>query len=178
MGEFLGTIFGGIFNVAAGGGIFGILASLGTQFLKFKRASQAHKQAMEMRVQDRLDTEMAIKEATVKGSWDGLKESLRAAQITASNSHLWSNDIKNLYRPFFTTMLWVMVFLFFRDLLAAANATDMIALGKTTIAKHFTPGEVTAMIKYIVNSTAFTASAAGMWWFGDRAQAPPGFKNT
>lgn len=37
--------------------------------------------------------------------------------------------------------------------------------------------EVKDLLRYIVYSVVFTACTAGMWWFADRALAPPGLKN-
>ncbi len=169
----LGTLLGAI----SGGGIIGIFGSLATQFLKNRREAQAHRNAMEIREQHRLDKEMDIKVAHAQGSWDGLKESQKTAQAISMNSHKWSNDIKNLYRPFFTTMLWILAYFIFRDLTDAMTLTAIEELENTKFAKFFTPAEVSEMVKYIVKSTVFMASMAGAWWFGDRAQAPAGFKN-
>ena len=173
MFEFLGGLLGAV----SSGGIVGIFGSLATQFLKNRREAQAHKNAMEIREQIRQDREMDLKVAAEEGSWEGLRESQKTAQAISMNSHKWSNDIKNLYRPAFTTMLWILVYFLFKDLTFAMTATTIEELEGTQIAKFFTPEEVSTMVRYIVESTVFIASMAGAWWFGDRAQAPAGFKN-
>ncbi len=163
----LGGLLGGVLS-AGSGGLFGIVGSIATTFLKQRAEQKAHEREIDM---IKLQMEVTAQE----GSWKGLEASQRAAAAVSEGSHRWSNDIKNLFRPFITTLVVVGSYLVFRDMMAALNAT--VELEKTVVAKFFDYNELVKLVQYYVYSLVFSASAAIMWWFGDRAQAPPGFKN-
>ncbi|MBW2621288.1 MAG: hypothetical protein JRD68_00150 [Deltaproteobacteria bacterium] len=153
------SLLGGLLT-AGSGGLFGILGSIATTFLKQRGEQKEFERDMKRQ-------EMQIKVAAEKGSWDGLQSSQQMAAEVSKNSNRWSNDVKNLFRPFITTLVIGLNFYVFLKLL------DM----DSTIAKLFGPAEIVSMLKYYVNSMIFAGSAALMWWFGDRAQKPPGLRN-
>jgi len=155
-------IAGGLFT-AAGGGIFGMVGALAGQWLKSREKQKDHVRSLEV---TRLNMEVTDKD----GSWKGLSSSHDADAAVSTNAHKWANDIKAIYRPFLTTMLCVVSYLIFRDLMASMKGDD------TTIAKFFHLEEIRAMVVYTVYSIIFATSTAIVWWFGDRAFAPPGLK--
>ena len=155
----LGGLLGGVLS-ASSGGLFGIVGSIATTFLKQRAEQKEHEREMERH-------EMNIRIAAEKGSWQGLQSSQQVAAEVSKNSNRWSNDIKNLFRPFITAFVISLNFYVFLKLL------DI----NSTLAQLFGPNEIVAMLKYYVNSMIFAGSAALMWWFGDRAQKPPGLRN-
>ncbi len=164
----------GIGATAASGGIFGLLGSLIGGAFKFFQAKQAHKEKLEWadkemamaRLDMERDTLAADNEARLiaaQGSWLGLRASY--AQDYGA-TYKWANAVKTLYRPLLTSGLLFLVW----------KIWDDIQTGQALI-EYFTEAELKDVIKYIVMSVVFTASTAAVWWFGDRAFAPPGFKN-
>lgn len=160
--EILGTILGTAGTVASGGilGLFGGIVGGIFKFFKarqehqFKRDEWAHELALQelenARSREEDEHELAI--VAQEGSWGSLKTSLER-QASVGESYRWVNAIKDLFRPFLTAGLFVMTWFIF---------VDTIDL---------------ELRKYIIYSVVFTASTAGMWWFADRALAPPGTKN-
>jgi hypothetical protein len=61
----------------------------------------------------------------------------------------------------------------FKDLSAMLTGTGASVLAPGT----FTPEQAKELLVYDVKSLVFSASTAVVWWFGDRAFAPPGMKN-
>jgi len=150
------------------GGLFGILGSLATTWLKQRAVQADHVRELER-------TRLQIEVAKEKGSWEGLQSSQQAAAEISKNSNRWSNDIKNLFRPFITTVLVIGSYFIFRDLMSAITGAK--AVEETMVAKVFDFNEMVNLVRYYVNSMVFSTSAAIMWWFGDRAQKPPGLRN-
>lgn len=151
----------------ASGGIFGLLGSAVGAWTKAKmedkrQAWEQKKWAYEadmlkLQMQARTEeTEHELAIVSQAGSWKGLEASYGAANTGAT--HMWVNDIKSLFRPFLTLSLWVLAYLLVTDESLLLQSED-------------------ELIKYMVYSTFFAASTATMWWFGDRALAPPDFKN-
>lgn len=179
-------IIGSVANVgtsAVSGGIFGIAGSLfggvfkyfqTKQQQKFEQQKWAHEldlQKLELQ-RNREEDEHELAVIAQQGTWAGLDQSIKAdATSTAAETYRWSKAIKELYRPFFTTAIFVFVYFIFEDLLAIVQGKD------AALSVVFSPGEAKEVLFYIVNSVTFTASTAGVWWFGDRAFAPPGMKN-
>lgn len=174
--EWLGDLLG-VGASAASGGLFGLAGSLIGGVFKYFQAKQEHRQRLEWAAvemdQARLDMEAdqlrADNEAKLiaaQGSWDSLQSSY--AHDSGGSSHKWANDVRSLYRPILTSGLLVMVFMIWRDISSG---------GDGMLLTYFTQGELKEVIRYIVMSVVFTASTAAVWWFGDRAFAPPGFKN-
>ena len=86
------------------------------------------------------ETELELALAAQKGSWQGLTASIQADAMTGSAS-LWVVNLLRLVRPILTLLLWF----------------------------------ITAWIFYItkegavVEAAVFAATAATLWWFGDRS---------
>jgi hypothetical protein len=171
----------GVLGSAASGGVLGIASSaLGGVFKYFQtKQAQAFKEkewAQELRLQElelrrnREEDEHELDLIKDRGSWGGLSESIRADAAPA-DTYRWSKTVKELYRPFFTTGLFVLVWFVYRDLM------NLIGGAEAGLDMVFSPGEAKELVGYITHSIVFTAATAGMWWFGDRAFAPPGMKN-
>lgn len=173
----------GLAGSAASGGILGLVGSLfggGLKFLqswqqqKFEKDKWVHELALlEMEIKrNRIEDEHELAIVSQQGAWKGIETSLQAdASLAASDTYRWSKAVKELYRPFLTSALFVMVWFIFSDLLAIFRGDD------STLLIVFTRAEAKNLLTYIVQSVVFTASTAGVWWFGDRAFAPPGYKN-
>ncbi|MEL7033881.1 MAG: hypothetical protein AAGL97_12685 [Pseudomonadota bacterium] len=149
MSEFIGLAAS-----AAGGGVFGLIGtSLGRIASYFeKRQSIAHE---ERRWQHeaalrQLDQSAAAQLADAQlvqthanGRWTGLQASLNAdAEIP--KSYAWVSAIRALTRPILTLLLWAIATLIWFSA-GAAEQTN------------------------IVETATFAATAATLWWFGDRA---------
>jgi hypothetical protein len=139
---------------AIAGGAFGIIGTaLGRAAAYFERKqtfAQEQKQwghelkLNELQMRARMqETEMELAVTAQKGSWDGLKASLDAdANIGVATQ--WVINILRLVRPALTLLLWLITAWIF------ARTQD---------------GE-------IANAAVFAATAATLWWFGDRAPKP------
>lgn len=182
--DIVGGIAGMGANVASGGlfGLVGSLVGVGTKYLQ-RRQEMAEKElerAHELKLLDaqRLaraeETEGELAVADSKGSWEGLQASF-ATTIPASEVPRWVNGLRSMFRPFLTIALVVVVYLIFRDLLAAI--TGATGADGSTLAVIFTEAEAKVALIYIIHSITFAAVTAIVWWFGDRAMAPPGAKN-
>lgn len=158
----LGSI-GGIATSAASGGIFGLIGSGISTIGKYFQAKQAHKQKLEI-------MEMQMKMKAQEGSWNSMIESLKS-EAAASDTYKWVNAIKALYRPFLTTGLVVVTYMLFQDVLGGLGNEQSV------IADIFTGAELKEILRYIVYSIVFSTATAIVWWFADRAFAPPGLKN-
>lgn len=108
--------------------------------------------------------------ASQAGSWDGLQASINADAATV-DTYKWVNAIKSLYRPFITTVLVVLVYQLFCDIVAGLGGTESV------LSDIFTGQELKEIMRYIVYSVVFSASTAVTWWFSERAFQPPGLKN-
>ncbi len=161
-GGLIGKVAGGLFT-AAGGGLFGLIGSLAGQWLKSREKQKEHRREIEL-----VRLQMEVKKQ--EGSWRGLTSSHQSDAAVSSNAHKWANDIKAIYRPLLTTLLCRISYLIFRDLMAAMNGEG------STIASFFEFEEIRAMVVYCVYSIIFATSTAVVWWYGDRAFAPPGLK--
>jgi hypothetical protein len=177
------SMIAGAAGSAASGGVFGLVGSLFGGVFKYfqtkqEQAFEEKKWAHELELQrlevqrDREEDEHELAVITQQGTWQGLGQSMQAEAAAATvETYRWSKAIKELYRPFLTTALFILVYLVFRDLMAVFNG------GRSALAAVFTAGEAKEVVTYIVHSVVFTACTAGVWWFGDRAFAPPGTKN-
>ena len=144
----------GLAASAAGGGVFGLVGTaLGRvagfferrQTMKHETARWAHEVELIglQQAAAREETEAELALANVAGSWDGLRASMTADAAIAS-SYRWVDAIRGLTRPILTLLLWLI-------------ATG-IWLGADPASKTS-----------IVETAAFAATAATLWWFGDRA---------
>jgi hypothetical protein len=159
---------------AASGGIFGLvgsgLAGVAKYFQRkqeqeFKKEAWGHEyELLKLQMQSRSqETENELAIVSQGGSYAGLKESIKADQKDLE-SYRWVNAIRSLFRPILTTLLLVICFSLFRDILTE----NTLMLEKQA---------VTEILKYIVYSLVFSSGTAIVWWFGDRAFCPPGMKN-
>ena len=106
--------------------------------------------------------EYELSKVDSEGGWRGLTTSIDST-ATEKDSYRWVNAVKSLYRPLLTTGLFILVYFIF---LNVTSSSSLIALE-----------DARELVRYIIDSVVFTASTAGVWWFGDRAFAPPGMKN-
>lgn len=89
-------------------------------------------------------TEAQIKLADAAGAWRGLAASMEA-EAAIGESYKWVNAVRALTRPLLTLLLWVI--------------TGLVYLGASAEARVG-----------IVETATFAATAATLWWFGDRGQ--------
>ena len=143
----------GLAASAAGGGIFGLLGTvIGRAAGYFEhRQSQAHERARwqhEGRLAElsmaaaREESAAAERLAETAGSWKGLEASL-AAEAAIGSSYGWVNAVRALTRPVLTFLLWLITWAVF-------------------------VGSGPAERGEIVETATFAATAATLWWFGDR----------
>ena len=143
----------GLAASAAGGGVFGLLGTaLGRTAAFFeRRQEQAHERArwghetalleLQMRA-DAQETEAELALADARGSWEGLSASM-AAEAAIASSYRWVDAVRGLTRPVLTLLLWV---------ISAAILVQADLAGRAEITETAT----------------FAATAATLWWFGDR----------
>ena len=179
--EWLGEVLG-IGASAASGGLLGLLGSLTGGIVKHFRS----KQEMKARAQD-YEHELKLLEMQhaqasredlhevdlmeTQGSYTGLQASIEAeAQITGVSK--WVNNIRSLTRPTLTFSLVALVSWMFITFMNAIQTGQGNALTEL-----LGQGAVVEILTYIVYSCVFSATTAVVWWFGDRAMAPPGMKD-
>lgn len=144
----------GIAASAAGGGLFGVLGTALGRVASFFETRQKHTQEQaawshelklhELNMQAKAaETEQEIALAAAAGSWSGLSASIEA-EAAIGDSYPWVNAVRALTRPVLTVLLWAIAALVF----LAADAAGRAA---------------------IVETVVFAATAATLWWFGDRA---------
>ena len=144
----------GLAASAAGGGVFGLFGTaLGRVASYFeKRQSQAHEERrwrhetelLKLQQAARaIETEAEIAQAHTAGSWAGLEASL-AAEAAIAASYKWVDAIRALTRPILTLLLW----------------------GITTAIWFTAAPDGRANI---TETATFAATAATLWWFGDRS---------
>lgn len=143
----------GLAASAAGGGVFGLIGTVigraagiieRRQENTQEQARWAHEAVMqEAKLREMAAaTEAQIKLADVAGAWRGLAASMEA-EASIGDSYRWVNAVRALTRPLLTLLLWVI--------------TGLVFLGASTEARAG-----------IVETATFAATAATLWWFGDR----------
>lgn len=143
----------GLAASAAGGGLFGLIGTaLGRVTGYFEvRQRQAHERARWAHETALLDlqhkaraaeTEAEAALAETAGSWAGLAASMEA-EAAIGESYRWVNAVRGLTRPLLTFALW---------LIAGGIWLGADAAGRSAITE----------------TAAFAATAATLWWFGDR----------
>lgn len=143
----------GLTASAAGGGLFGLLGTALGRVAGFveRRQTQGHERArwahegrlLELQMQARQEeSEAEIALAETSGSWIGLETSI-AADTAIEASYEWVSAVRGLTRPFLTFLLWA---------IAGAIYLDADSVGRAAI----------------VETATFAATAATLWWFGDR----------
>ncbi len=149
----------GLAASAAGGGLFGLVGTaLGRvagfferrQTLKHETARWAHEVTLlglqQAGAKQESEAELALTD--VSGSWDGLRASM-AAEAAISGSYRWVDAVRGLTRPALTVLLW---------LIAVGIWIGADATGRASI----------------VETATFAATAATLWWFGDRGPRSSG----
>lgn len=148
----------GLTASAAGGGVFGLIGTALGRVAGFFERRQAHAQErarwahevqlteLQMRARaEETEAELALADAA--GRWDGLKASM-AAEAAIGASYPWVNAVRGLTRPALTLLLW---------LIAGSIYLGTDAAGRLAI----------------VETATFAATAATLWWFGDRGPRQP-----
>ncbi|MEO1553775.1 MAG: hypothetical protein AAFR82_07535 [Pseudomonadota bacterium] len=144
----------GITASAAGGGLFGLVGTtLGRVAGYFeKRQSIAHeerrwhheaslRQLEQSAAAQQADAQLA--QTHTSGRWAGLSASLEA-EAAIAESYPWVSAIRALTRPSLTLLLWAIATLIWFSAAPAERVN-------------------------IVETATFAATAATLWWFGDRA---------
>ena len=140
---------------AAAGGAFGIVGTvLGRaagyferkQSFKHEIARWSHEYKLhELQMAAKAqETEMELALAAQQGSWQGLAASIKA-DANIGKASLWVINVLRLVRPILTLLLWLITGWIF-----AVTQNGAIA-----------------------EAAVFAATAATLWWFGDRAPKPP-----
>ncbi|MEE9381256.1 MAG: hypothetical protein V3V03_07615 [Hyphomonadaceae bacterium] len=143
----------GLAASATGGGLFGLFGTALGRIAGFfeRRQEQAHERArwshegelLKLQMQaNAQETEAEIALAETAGSWDGLKASMQA-EAAVGASYPWVNAMRGLTRPALTLLLW---------LISAGIFIGADPAGRQAITETAT----------------FAATAATLWWFGDR----------
>lgn len=146
--------FVGIAASAAGGGVFGLIGtSLGRLASYFERRQSIaheerrwlHEASLQKLQQSAAEQQAAaqLAQTDLEGRWRGLDASLQS-EAAISDSYLWVNAVRALTRPTLTILLWAIT---------------------TLIWFSADPSERSN----IVETATFAATAATLWWFGDRA---------
>lgn len=140
---------------AVSGGVFGMLGSVAGRVAGYFEKRQSYRQEekrwahesalLELQMKAKAaETEQEVLLANTSGGWDGLKASLDA-EGRIGESYKWVHAVRALTRPVLTLLLWVMTALVF---FASSNE---------------------ALTTRIADTITFAATAATLWWFGDRA---------
>ena len=140
---------------AAAGGVFGLIGTAVGRIAGFFERRQTFKQAQarwahelelhKLQMHARLqETEMELALAAQEGSWRGLQASIDA-EAKIGTASLWVINLLRLVRPVLTLLLWLITGWIFS---VTQNGS-------------------------IVEAAVFAATAATLWWFGDRAPKPP-----
>ncbi len=136
---------------AAAGGVFGIVGTALGRFAAYFEQKQSFKQEekrwghelklheLQMKA-DKQETEMELALAAQRGSWEGLKTSIEADSHIGIASQ-WVINVLRLVRPTLTLLLWLITGWIF-------SRTQNVE---------------------IASAAVFAATAATLWWFGDRA---------
>lgn len=149
----------GLAASAASGGVFGLVGTTIGRVAGFfeRRQSQAHETARWAHELKRLQfeqaaaiaqTEAKIELQAVEGRWSGLTASMQAEAAIAP-SYPWVDAIRGLTRPGLTLLLW---------LISAGIWFGADADGRAAI----------------IETASFAATAATLWWFGDRGPRKDG----
>ena len=178
--DWLGEI-GGLFANVASGGLFGLIGSIigvGAKYLQERQRQAWAEREMthELRLLDlemqrtTAETEQELAIVSQAGAWEGVRSTVAADAAGLAASPSWVNAIRSLFRPVLTGGLVVIVWLIWSDLMAA------IETGDGNLLVLFTEAEIKDVLRYIIQAVVFAATTAVVWWFGERAMTPPGWK--
>lgn len=148
----------GLAASAAGGGVFGLFGTALGRLVGFfeRRQSLAHEERRWQHEVSLLELQQAATAAETEGeialtqaagSWNGLQASLQAEAQIAS-SYKWVDAARALTRPVLTVLLWLITAVIW----AYASETNRSSITETA---------------------TFAATAATLWWFGDRSRMWP-----
>ncbi len=140
---------------AAAGGVFGIVGTALGRVAGFFERKQTFKHEVQrwsheyklhelQMAANAQETEMEIALTAQQGSWKGLEASIKADAAIGKASK-WVINVLRLVRPVLTILLWLITAWIFAVTQESA----------------------------IVEAAVFAATAATLWWFGDRAPKPP-----
>lgn len=144
----------GIAASTASGGIFGVFGTaLGRVARYFERRQDlAHERLRWAHESDLLRLQAAARHAETEAEaaiaesqarWRGLDASV-TADATLAPSYRWVNAVRGLTRPALTLLLWLIT----ASVWLAADGSEQAR---------------------IIETVTFAATAATLWWFGDRA---------
>ena len=139
---------------AAAGGVFGLIGTTLGRVAGFfeRRDENAQEQARwgheyrlhELNMKARAqESEFEIELASQAGSWKGLEASIKA-EASSGRASQWVINLLRLVRPCLTLILWLITAGIF----------------------------VQTQNQAIAEAAVFAATAATLWWFGDRAPKP------
>lgn len=160
-----------VFDIGASAMSGGLLGTLGTALGRvtgyFERRAENTQErqrwAHELRLEElRGQQAGAAAEAQHRSESDAarfaaLQESLRS-EAALESGFAWVSAVRALVRPVLTPLLWLLYLVVFFTVMSGA-ADDFLAEGAES-----------DFIAYFIANIAFTASAATLWWFGDRAR--------
>jgi len=143
----------GLAASAAGGGLFGLVGTVigrvagvveARQAQAHERARWAHEgELAKLQIQARAaEADAGLRLADASGAWAGLSASM-AAEAAIGESYKWVNAVRALTRPVLTVLLW--------------GITGAVFMGASAAGQEG-----------IVETATFAATAATLWWFGDR----------
>lgn len=143
----------GLAASAAGGGLFGLVGTaLGRvagifeqrEHHAHERALWAHQQVMldATRAAERERNSAALEKTSVEGRWAGLHASIQA-DAAIGESYRWVSAVRGLTRPVLTFALWAITAFIFVHVDVSGQSQ-------------------------IIETSTFAATAATLWWFGDR----------
>ena len=156
----------GALGMAASGGIFGFLGSMVGGVLKVWQEKQRREWELAKHKMKLATMDMEMKIASQRGSWEGMVASHQSeAKVESSDVSRWANNIRTLFRPLLTVLLWALAFTVFYMILTGV------------FSQFLTPDEVKELVRYMVFSTFFTAATAATWWFAERGLTPPDMKH-
>ena len=144
----------GVAASAAGGGLFGLFGTALGRLAGFFERKQtiAHEERRWLHEVNLLElqqathaqeTEAELAIARTEGSWSGLEASLNAEAVIAA-SYRWVDAVRALTRPSLTLLLWGITLAIWFSADAASQSS-------------------------IAETATFAATAATLWWFGDRS---------
>jgi len=143
----------GLAASAAGGGLFGLVGTVLGRVAGYaeRRQAHAHERARWQHESQLAQLEMKAKRQTAEserrmadtaGRWAGLEASIEADAAIAA-SYRWVDAVRGLTRPVLTLTLWLIAGVIY----AGADPDERRAITETA---------------------SFAATAATLWWFGDR----------
>ncbi|HAQ35186.1 MAG: hypothetical protein CMF74_02465 [Maricaulis sp.] len=94
-----------------------------------------------------------------QASYGGLQASLDAER-SVRDSYPWVEAVRALVRPILTPLLWLLYLVVF------------FAVMEGQAERYLTPEAQGDFVGYFIANIAFAATAATLWWFGDRAPPP------